>query len=78
MTSLSSSSSSSSKVSSPENVDDLLEPELDQTGAEEEKFDWFSECYPVMAVCELDKSVPLAKKILRLDVVVWWDRNEST
>ncbi|KAK1581797.1 hypothetical protein Q3G72_009104 [Acer saccharum] len=32
----------------------------------------------VMPVCELDKRVPLAKKILGLDVVVWWDRNENT
>ncbi|KAL5766956.1 hypothetical protein ACOSP7_017573 [Xanthoceras sorbifolium] len=78
MTSLSSSSSSVSKVSSPENVDDPPETELDKTGAKEEKFDWFLEWYPVMTVCELDKRVPLAKKILGLDVVVWWDRNEST
>ncbi|KAH7560365.1 hypothetical protein JRO89_XS10G0005500 [Xanthoceras sorbifolium] len=77
MTSLSS-SSSVSKVSSPENVDDPPETELDKTGAKEEKFDWFLEWYPVMTVCELNKRVPLAKKILGLDVVVWWDRNEST
>ncbi|KAJ6340857.1 hypothetical protein OIU78_009102 [Salix suchowensis] len=30
-----------------------------------------------MPVCDLDKRVPHAKKVLGLDVVVWWDRNES-
>ncbi|KAK1562102.1 hypothetical protein Q3G72_006335 [Acer saccharum] len=30
-----------------------------------------------MPVCDLDKRVPHAKKILGIDVVVWWDRNES-
>ncbi|TXG65828.1 hypothetical protein EZV62_007103 [Acer yangbiense] len=66
--------SSSSKVS-PENVD-LPEAEL-ETETPNDKFEWFSQWYPVMPVCELDKRVPLAKKILGLDVVVWWDRNES-
>ncbi|KAI9186009.1 hypothetical protein LWI28_012975 [Acer negundo] len=67
--------SSSSKVS-PENVD-VPEAEL-ETETPNDKFEWFSQWYPVMPVCELDKRVPLAKKILGLDVVVWWDRNEST
>ncbi|CAK9328120.1 unnamed protein product [Citrullus colocynthis] len=44
---------------------------------EEEKFDWFAEWYPVMPVCDLDKRVPIAKKVLGLDLVVWWDRNEN-
>lgn len=30
-----------------------------------------------MPVCDLDKRVPHAKKVIGLDVVVWWDRNES-
>ncbi|KAJ9128789.1 hypothetical protein P3X46_034480 [Hevea brasiliensis] len=30
-----------------------------------------------MPVCDLDKRVPHAKKMMGLDVVVWWDRNES-
>ncbi|OMP01840.1 Acyl-CoA-binding protein, ACBP [Corchorus olitorius] len=42
-----------------------------------EKFDWYSEWYPVMPVCDLDKRVPHAKKVLGLDLVVWWDRNEK-
>lgn len=44
---------------------------------EEEKFDWFAEWYPVMPVCDLDKKVPTGKKVLGLDLVVWWDRNEN-
>ncbi|KAK4850963.1 hypothetical protein QYF36_011356 [Acer negundo] len=68
------SSSSSSKVSA-ENVD-LPEAEL-ETETPDDKFEWYSQWYPVMPVCELDKRVPLAKKILGLDVVVWWDKNES-
>lgn len=42
-----------------------------------EKFDWYSQWYPVVPVCDLDKRVPHAKKVMGLDVVVWWDRNES-
>lgn len=30
-----------------------------------------------MPVCDLDKREPHAKKVLGLDVVVWWDRNEN-
>lgn len=50
------------------------ELEFDSQG---EKFDWFAQWYPVMPVCDLDKRVPHAKKVLGLDVVVWWDRNEN-
>lgn len=42
-----------------------------------EKFDWYSQWYPVMPVCDLDKRVPHGKRVMGLDVVVWWDRNES-
>ncbi|KAJ8748934.1 hypothetical protein K2173_013370 [Erythroxylum novogranatense] len=56
---------------------DPPEPEVeDDTKAE--KFDWFSHWYPVMPVCDLDKRVPHAKKVMGLDVVVWWSRNEKT
>uniref|UniRef100_A0A6N2M7B3 Rieske domain-containing protein n=1 Tax=Salix viminalis TaxID=40686 RepID=A0A6N2M7B3_SALVM len=52
------------------------EPEVeDETKGE--KFDWYAQWYPLMPVCDLDKRVPHAKKVLGLDVVVWWDRNES-
>ncbi|KAL6976854.1 Protochlorophyllide-dependent translocon component 52, chloroplastic [Sarracenia purpurea var. burkii] len=52
------------------------EQELEIHG-EEEKFDWYAHWYPIMPLCDLDKSVPHAKKVMGLDVVIWWDRNES-
>ena len=52
------------------------EPEL-ETHRQGEKFDWYSQWYPVMPVCDLDKRRPHAKKVIGLDVVVWWDRNEE-
>ncbi|XP_057956452.1 protochlorophyllide-dependent translocon component 52, chloroplastic [Malania oleifera] len=77
------SSATSSSSSSPVSVStdelpskDPLEPELEVQG-EEEKFDWFAQWYPIMPVCDLDKRVPHGKKIMGLDVVVWWDRNEN-
>ncbi|CAI0444902.1 unnamed protein product [Linum tenue] len=42
-----------------------------------EKFDWYSQWYPLMPVCDLDKKVPRALMVLGMDVVVWWDRNEN-
>ncbi|CAN1166177.1 Protochlorophyllide-dependent translocon component 52, chloroplastic [Linum perenne] len=51
-----------------------IESEVDTGG---EKFDWYSQWYPVMPVCDLDKRVPHAKKVLGIDVVVWWDKNEN-
>ncbi|TXG65825.1 hypothetical protein EZV62_007100 [Acer yangbiense] len=65
----------STPIPRSQNVDPP-EAEL-ETETPEDKFDWYSQWYPVMPVCELDKRVPLAKKILGLDVVVWWDKNES-
>ncbi|KAE8697062.1 Protochlorophyllide-dependent translocon component 52 [Hibiscus syriacus] len=53
----------------------LPEIEIDDDG--KEKFDWYSHWYPVMPVCDLDKTKPQAKRILGLDLVVWWDRNEN-
>ncbi|RVW48756.1 Protochlorophyllide-dependent translocon component 52, chloroplastic [Vitis vinifera] len=35
------------------------------------------EWYPVASVCDLDKRKPHAKRVMGLDVAVWWDRNES-
>ncbi|CAK7339113.1 unnamed protein product [Dovyalis caffra] len=55
---------------------DPTEPVL-ETDSREEKFDWYAQWYPVMPVCDLDKRVPHAKKVMGLDLVVWWDRNES-
>ncbi|KAL8246401.1 hypothetical protein R6Q59_007617 [Mikania micrantha] len=42
-----------------------------------EKFDWFSQWYAVMPVCDLDKRAPCGKKVMGLDVVVWWDKNQN-
>lgn len=53
-------------------VDD--EPE-DETSSE--KFDWYSQWYPLMPICDLDKRAPHAKKVMGIDVVIWWDRNEN-
>lgn len=50
------------------------EPEVE---AKAEKFDWYSQWYPVMPICDLDKRKPHGKKVMGLDVVVWWDRNEG-
>ncbi|XP_061356102.1 protochlorophyllide-dependent translocon component 52, chloroplastic [Gastrolobium bilobum] len=50
------------------------EPEVE---ADAEKFDWYSQWYPLMPLCDLDKRAPQAKRVMGLDVVVWWDRNEG-
>lgn len=67
----------SSSPAETESVEPHL-PEVEvEVDNEHEKFDWYSEWYPIMPVCDLDKRVPHAKKVLGLDVVVWWDRNEK-
>lgn len=43
----------------------------------EEKFDWYAHWYPVMPTCDLDKRKPHGKKVIGVDIVVWWDRNEN-
>ncbi|XP_072958277.1 flavonoid 8-hydroxylase 2, chloroplastic-like isoform X2 [Typha angustifolia] len=42
--------------------------------ADEGKFDWYSQWYPVAPVADLDKRAPHAKTVMGLDLVVWWDR----
>ncbi|CAH2070950.1 unnamed protein product, partial [Thlaspi arvense] len=42
-----------------------------------EKFDWYENWYPVMPICDLDKKVPHGKKVMGIDLVVWWERNEK-
>ncbi|CAI9095493.1 OLC1v1031457C2 [Oldenlandia corymbosa var. corymbosa] len=44
---------------------------------QDEKFDWYSHWYPVMPVCDLDKRRPHGKKVIGIDIVAWWDRNEN-
>nr|XP_011469383.1 PREDICTED: protochlorophyllide-dependent translocon component 52, chloroplastic-like isoform X2 [Fragaria vesca subsp. vesca] len=48
-----------------------------KTQTQDEKFDWYAHWYPLMPVCDLDKRAPHAKKVLGIDAVVWWDRNEN-
>ncbi|KAM0011827.1 putative pheophorbide a oxygenase [Helianthus debilis subsp. tardiflorus] len=48
-----------------------------ETHDQDDKFDWFSQWYAVMPVCDLDKRAPHGKKVMGLDVVVWWDKNEN-
>ncbi|PNX84290.1 protochlorophyllide-dependent translocon component chloroplastic-like, partial [Trifolium pratense] len=45
--------------------------------ADSEKFDWYSQWYALMPLCDLDKRAPHAKKVMGIDVVIWWDRNEG-
>lgn len=52
-------------------------PETEASVEEGEKFDWHAQWYPVMPVCDLDKRRPLAKRVMGIDVVVWWDRHEA-
>ncbi|KAM7280100.1 hypothetical protein ACFE04_007234 [Oxalis oulophora] len=81
----SSSSKSKSKsklfttISSTPNFSISIDPPEPEAEIESsiEKFDWYSKWYPVMPLCDLDKRRPHAKKVIGLDVVVWWDRNEN-
>ncbi|KAJ8770149.1 hypothetical protein K2173_011244 [Erythroxylum novogranatense] len=57
--------------------DGLTEPVLEDE-SQGDKFDWFAQWYPLMPVCDLDKRVPHAKRVMGLDVVVWWDRNDNS
>ncbi|XP_010438845.1 PREDICTED: protochlorophyllide-dependent translocon component 52, chloroplastic [Camelina sativa] len=68
------SSPTSSSTATPTNSP----PESD-TGFESgsDKFDWYANWYPVMPICDLDKKVPHGKKVMGIDLVVWWDRNEK-
>ncbi|PON98088.1 Pheophorbide a oxygenase [Trema orientale] len=55
---------------------DPFQPEV-KTQTPDGKFDWYAQWYPIMPLCDLDNRRPHAKKVMGLDVVVWWDRNES-
>ncbi|KAG6433189.1 hypothetical protein SASPL_104797 [Salvia splendens] len=43
----------------------------------EKRFEWYEQWYPVWPVRDLDKRRPHAKKVMGIDLVVWWDRNEN-
>ncbi|KAL8058069.1 hypothetical protein ABFX02_04G224200 [Erythranthe guttata] len=44
---------------------------------ESQKFDWYANWYPVVPMCDLDKRRPHGKKVMGMDIVIWWDRNED-
>ncbi|XP_076883887.1 protochlorophyllide-dependent translocon component 52, chloroplastic-like [Bidens hawaiensis] len=64
---------------SPSVSTEPISPPEDQTEIinEDEQFDWFSQWYAIMPVCDLDKRAPHGKKVMGLDVVVWWDKTEN-
>lgn len=64
------SSSTATPTSSPPESETRFESGSD-------KFDWYANWYPVMPICDLDKKVPHGKKVMGIDLVVWWDRNEN-
>ncbi|KAK9062564.1 hypothetical protein SSX86_019751 [Deinandra increscens subsp. villosa] len=68
----------SSSLLSTQPLEEEENDELTERLDEDEKFDWFANWYALMPVCDLDKRAPLGKKVMGLDVVVWWDRNENT
>ncbi|KAG6679542.1 protochlorophyllide-dependent translocon component 52, chloroplastic-like isoform X2 [Carya illinoinensis] len=64
-------------ISSTDSTETKNPPDAEfETRSKDDKFDWYAQWYPVMPVCDLDKRVPHAKKVIGLDVVLWWDRNE--
>ncbi|XP_057536461.1 protochlorophyllide-dependent translocon component 52, chloroplastic-like [Amaranthus tricolor] len=67
-------SGTSSLPSTEESIDSSDQPQVENA---REKFDWYAQWYPVMPVCDLDKRKPTGKRVIGLDVVVWWDRTES-
>ncbi|KAJ0852876.1 putative pheophorbide a oxygenase [Helianthus annuus] len=67
-------------ISPSDSTQPAAQPEKEtETGSfdQDYKFDWFSHWYPLMPVCDLDKRAPCGKKVMGLDVVVWWDKNEN-
>ncbi|KZV38352.1 protochlorophyllide-dependent translocon component 52, chloroplastic-like [Dorcoceras hygrometricum] len=73
-----SSVSSALGVSSTEEILDFSAPGQEvETERQGEKFDWYAHWYPLMPICDLDKRRPHGKKVIGIDVVIWWDRNEN-
>ncbi|XP_072958282.1 protochlorophyllide-dependent translocon component 52, chloroplastic-like isoform X2 [Typha angustifolia] len=66
------SATASSSSSSTTTTTDAAASPFD--AADEGKFDWYSQWYPVALVADLDKRAPHAKTVMGLDLVVWWDR----
>ncbi|CAA0841600.1 Protochlorophyllide-dependent translocon component 52- chloroplastic [Striga hermonthica] len=59
-------------------TEELRSPDQEiQPEKRDEKFDWYANWYPVVPVCDLDKRRPHGKRVIGIDLVIWWDRNES-
>lgn len=71
------STATSSTVSTDESNASFYHETETKKEKEDEKFDWYAQWYPVMPVCDLDKRRPHGKKVIGIDIVVWWDRNEN-
>ncbi|KAL8246497.1 hypothetical protein R6Q59_007713 [Mikania micrantha] len=65
-------------ISSSVSTEPTSPPEKEtETLDQDEQFDWFSQWYALMPLCDLDKRAPLGKKVMGLDVVMWWDKNDN-
>ncbi|XP_056682463.1 protochlorophyllide-dependent translocon component 52, chloroplastic-like [Spinacia oleracea] len=74
-------SASPSSISATTTVEQEQEQKQEQENEEEDedgKFDWYSEWYAVAPVRDLDKRVPHGKRVIGIDLVVWWDPNEKS
>ncbi|XP_073054663.1 flavonoid 8-hydroxylase 2, chloroplastic isoform X1 [Primulina eburnea] len=70
--------STAQDVLSAGEVLDFSTPEQDvEAEMKGEKFDWYAHWYPLMPICDLDKRRPHGKKVIGIDVVIWWDRNDN-
>ncbi|KAK6163773.1 hypothetical protein DH2020_000637 [Rehmannia glutinosa] len=61
----------------PSTEESLSPNEEIESEKKEEKFDWYANWYPVVPICDLDKRRPHGKKVMGMDIVIWWDRNEN-
>ncbi|KAG8387364.1 hypothetical protein BUALT_Bualt02G0013700 [Buddleja alternifolia] len=59
-------------------IDESLLPDQEiESENKGEKFDWYAHWYPVVPISDLDKRRPHGKKVMGLEIVIWWDRNEN-
>ncbi|CAN0911018.1 Protochlorophyllide-dependent translocon component 52, chloroplastic [Linum grandiflorum] len=70
--------SASSSVSVDHNNDHVPVVQPESVAEENGKFDWYAQWYPLTPECDLDKRVPHARKVLGIDVVAWWDKNDNS
>ncbi|KAK4487488.1 hypothetical protein RD792_005870 [Penstemon davidsonii] len=59
-------------------TEELLSPDQEiESETTEEKFDWYAHWYPIVPVIDLDKRRPHGKKVIGMDIVIWWDKNDN-